>query len=639
MRAEVGARPVPWHRRFRIRVRSRFVLRAVRVALWTVAACAGLLLAGGILLAGSSDRIPAGVSVAGIKLSGLTPSEAQDVLSSVADKYSAVPVVFSAGGRTWSIAPEELDVRVDWSKVVDQARSAGDAPLPLRGLKRLKLRLFGSELEPAADVYEAGLDFRVAQIAAALAQPARDASVELGGLKPRIVPAQAGRELDPRARGLVVAALAGFERETVPLPLRIDRPEVTQRMLEPVAAQIRAALSAPVRLMLGPTRWRVRPKRLAEMLLLPAGGSSELEIGGPKAKSYFRNLARRVNRNPEDAGFAVGVDGMVSIVPALNGRTLDVGASEEALLAAALATERRDAVLVVSTAEPELTTAEAESFGITRLLSYYGTAYAGTADRIHNLQLAVSLIDGTMVAPGETFSFNAVVGERTLERGFRTAPVIVSGEYEEGVGGGVSQVATTVFNAAWEAGLPIPERNAHALYIDRYPTGRDATVNYPDKDLKFTNDTDGWLLVRGGYDGSGISISILGPDTGRRIVSEAGPLEAIGPPKVERRPDPGLFVGERVVEDPGEPARAVTVTRRIYDGDTLLHDETWSTTYKSEPKIVRVGTKPQPKPKEPLPAAGETTPTETAPADTAPAETAPSGEEPPPGGLLTPPTG
>ena len=228
-------------------------------------------------------------------------------------------------------------------------------------------------------------------------------------------------------------------------------------------------------------------------------------------------------------------------------------------------------------------------------LSSYGTAYAGTEDRIQNLRLAVSLLDGTFIKPGAAFSFNKTVGPRTVERGFRVAPVIIGSEYDEDVGGGVSQVATTVFNAAWEAGLKITERNPHALYISRYEAGRDATVNYPNLDLSFRNDTDGWLLLRGSHDDEGISITILGPQTGRRVVSEAGSLAEIAPPRLEKVRDPMLPKGEKIVEDEGEPTRGITVKRTVFVGDEVLYREVWPTRYRSEPRIVRIGTKQKPK--------------------------------------------
>ena len=126
----------------------------------------------------------------------------------------------------------------------------------------------------------------------------------------------------------------------------------------------------------------------------------------------------------------------------------------------------------------------------------YETIYGGDPNRIHNVQLVAHLVDNKLIAPGATFSFNGTTGERSADKGFLEAPVIVNGELQTGLGGGVCQVSTTVFNAAYEAGLPITARTNHALYISHYPLGRDATVNYPDIDLKFVNDTGHWLLLR-----------------------------------------------------------------------------------------------------------------------------------------------
>jgi vancomycin resistance protein YoaR len=289
------------------------------------------------------------------------------------------------------------------------------------------------------------------------------------------------------------------------------------------------------------------------------------------------------------------------VEPSQDGRKLDAPASGEALLAGAVSADDRDAELVVVPVAAKLTTERAKSMKITRLLASYSTPYSGTYDRIRNLQLGTELVDGTTLGPGATFSFNSVVGARTLERGFRPAPAIIHNEYKDDVGGGVSQVATTIFNAAWEAGLKITARTAHTLYISRYPLGRDATVNYPDVDLKFENDTDNWLYVQGVVTDGGITIRLMGAPTNRRVESVAGPLREVGDPEVERVPDPTLVVGEEFVEDDGEPARTVTVERIVYRGDEVLYSESWVTNYVSEPKIVRVGTIPAPTPPPPPP--------------------------------------
>jgi vancomycin resistance protein YoaR len=575
--------------------RKRTARRAGRVAAWAVAGAVVVLAAAGIAFAGSAGTIAAGVTVAGLNVGGLDEEEAQARLEATARRYASVPVVFSAGGKRVALRPAALDVRADWNAAASQAVAEGDGPFPVRGLKRLWLRLSGADVEPAVDVYEPALDYRLSQLAAAVDRPARAASLVLRGREPEIVGGLAGRRLDREAAaGIVVAALGGFERVETALPVATDEPEVTREALRPVAVRVRTIFSAPVRLTYSGASFTVRPRELARLLVLPSGGTTELRIDEAAAARRFANLARGVARPPRSADFAVRANGSVRIVPSRPGRELDVAATAEALLAAASRTENRTSRLVVIEAQPALTTREARALGVRSELGSYATLYSGTADRITNLQRGVELLDGARIAPGAVWSFNEHVGPRTEERGFRLAPVIINGEYEEGVGGGVSQIATTVFNAAWESGIKIAERTAHALYISRYPTGRDATVNYPDVDLKLRNDTGRWIVIEASYDESGILVRLLGGGRERRVESIEGPLEVTGQPRTQRIPDPSMFVGQRVVVDYGEPSRAVVVERIVYQGDEVLYHETWTTSYRYEKKVVRVGTKPRP---------------------------------------------
>ena len=211
------------------------------------------------------------------------------------------------------------------------------------------------------------------------------------------------------------------------------------------------------------------------------------------------------------------------------------------------------------------------------------------------MQLVAELIDGTLVAPGATFSFNGTTGERNAERGFQEAPVIINGELQNGIGGGVCQVSTTVFNAAYEAGLPISERTNHALYISHYPTGRDATVNYPDLDLKFSNDTGRWLLLRAFVGAGSLTVNLYGTPQDRRVETEAAPLEVTGKVPFEVIRDKTMLVKERVTEAFGQPPRETSVRRLVYaPSGELLYDTTWRSYYVGEPTIVRIGTKKPP---------------------------------------------
>jgi vancomycin resistance protein YoaR len=295
-------------------------------------------------------------------------------------------------------------------------------------------------------------------------------------------------------------------------------------------------------------------------------------------------------------------------VPSREGTKLDIRKTTRSLLRASTRRANRVAAISVVRAQPERTTKEALSMGIDRRMSSYKTWNSGTWDRITNLRLGVAALDDTLVPPGGTFSPNEAIGERTEERGFRRAPVIIGTKYEEEVGGGTSQVATTVFNAAWEAGLPITERNPHSLYIDRYQLGRDATVYWPSLDLKFVNDTEHWVLVKGFAESDGISVAIYGGDD-RRVESSEGTRVITGEPPVRRINDPKLRKGTTMVEQYGSEPSRTSVTRTVYGEDgKVLRDETWNTSYRGETEIVRVGTKvvappkqPKPPPKDPEP--------------------------------------
>jgi vancomycin resistance protein YoaR len=602
LRAEAGARPVRRERPARTRGGRARLVRAGKIALGALSALVVLAVAVGIAFAGSADRVAAGITVAGVNVGGLSAGDAQAKLENVAARHASEPVVFTAAEYRFNIRPAALEVEGNWAAAAEEAVERGNMPFPLRGLGRVWLRLFGAEVEPAADVFQAALVERLERIAAQVDRPAVEASLVLDGFEPEIVPGQAGRELDREAAAaVIVAELVGFDREETPLPVVVDAPEVTSQTLEPVARQLRTVLSAPVQLTHQGAVFTIEPAEMVRLIELPSDGAGSLRIQQEVAARRFENLARGLARPPRNADFAVRRSGQVRVIPSRPGRELNVAATSSALLRAASRPTNRTAAVVVAEFEPRMTTADARALRVERQLASYSTLYAGTADRINNLQLAIELLDGARIAAGDTWSFNEFVGPRTAERGFRSAPVIMDGKYEEGIGGGVSQVATTVFNAAWEAGIKIGERHAHALYISRYPDGRDATVNYPDVDLKLVNDTPRWIVIKASYDESGILIRLLGAGSDRRVESVAGKLKVTGQPRIEREPDPKMYVGDKVVEFAGQPSREIRVERIIYQDGKVLRRESWYTHYRYEAKIVRVGTRPRPEPAAPPP--------------------------------------
>jgi vancomycin resistance protein YoaR len=349
-------------------------------------------------------------------------------------------------------------------------------------------------------------------------------------------------------------------------------------------------------LSLGPTRYRLPRWRIAELLKLPSGGSTTVRVSGKGADEYFRRLQRVVDTPAHDAQFVVVSSG-IRIRPAIDGRVLDVPKTADALLAAALRRVSRTMPIVVASHPPKRTTADAQAMGSTGIVGSYTTLYGGVPNRIHNVEVVSHLVDDTLIAPGKEFSFNGTTGERNAAKGLLEAPVIINGELKTGLGGGTCQVSTTVFNAAYEAGLPITARTNHALYISHYPQGRDATVNYPDTDLKFVNDTDHWLLLRTFVSSSSLTVNLYGTPQHRRVESNVSPLRTTGPVPTVITKDPKLPKGKKIVDEAGSAPLSTSVTRRVYNADgKLLYENTWYSSYVGEKEKVRIGTK-KPKPK------------------------------------------
>jgi vancomycin resistance protein YoaR len=548
----------------------------------------------GFVFAGSPTTLASGVTIDGIDVGGMNAKDARALLQRRSDAVANKPVVFLAGGKRFSIRPNELGVEPDWKAAVAAAQRQGDGFGPIRGFKRLDVQVFGADVTPPTTVLHGALQYKLGLIAKDVNRLPQNAAVVLRGLQIAVQPARDGRTLDRVAAArTIVKELGALDRSSasVELPFRFRSPLVRAAALATAARQARLALSAPVHLELGKTRWLLSRAKLARLVELPADGRTQLTVGGLAANDWLRRLGARVARPAKDATFAV--DGKhVRVVPALPGTRLAAFAAARAVLHAALKRrpELRVAQLPVEEAPAKLSTEAARAMHISAQVSGYTTVFGGVPNRIHNVELVAHLVDEKLIAPDATFSFNKTTGERNAEKGFLVAPVIVNGELTTGLGGGVCQVSTTVFNAAFEAGLKITERTNHALYISHYPQGRDATVNYPDVDLQFVNDTGSWLLLRTFVSSSSLTVGLYGTPVDRKVTSTTSPLVSHGKPRVKKTIDPSLKPGEKVVDDPGLPAMTTSVTRDVYAaGGKLLYHDTWYSSYRALPKLVRIG--------------------------------------------------
>ncbi|MHB0935786.1 MAG: VanW family protein [Armatimonadota bacterium] len=224
------------------------------------------------------------------------------------------------------------------------------------------------------------------------------------------------------------------------------------------------------------------------------------------------------------------------------------------------------------------------------LLSTFTTSYGTSSrNRAINVETAAASINGTILMPGEEFSYNKVVGPRDAQNGFRIAPVIVNGQLEPGMGGGVCQVSTTAYNAALLANLKITARSHHSHPVAYVPSGRDATVVYGVIDLKFRNSTDAPIVIETQTGGRRLTVRILGKGPAPVVSIERSGISRLGGRSITKK-DPKLPAGTRVVEQRGGGGLAVTVTRVVGEGDDAVREVVSRDRYIGEPRVVRVGT-------------------------------------------------
>jgi vancomycin resistance protein YoaR len=290
-------------------------------------------------------------------------------------------------------------------------------------------------------------------------------------------------------------------------------------------------------------------------------------------------LLERFRRTPVSARFELAA-GRVRVVPGVTGYAPDRAGAARAVAAAALSSSRT-AELPLRALAPELTTGEAHALGIRERVSSFTTDMGvSSANRVHNVQLMADTIDGTVIRPGEEFSFNETVGPRTVERGFREGQMIVGSLLLPSIGGGVCQTATTLFNNAFELGLPMVERHNHSFYISHYPLGRDATVAWGGPDFRFRNDLRTGLLVKASYTDETLTFTFYGTPSRRRVVSETGPRTNWRAPRMSYAYDPSAPPRSvRVVAGSNQRGFDVAVHRTVYEGGEIVRRDSFASSY------------------------------------------------------------
>lgn len=539
-----------------------------------------------------------------------------------AQRIVSAPITLTYDQRTWTISPAEL------AAMVEVAPTGHSSPAGLTA--SLSPRLVSE---------------RIASIAKEIDRPPRNAEAVLERDHFVASAGQEGFATDVAAStAATIEASLGTNR-AVTLKVNTLKPLVSSGDLAAAVTRANKMISAPIVLKLDNRSWTLSRAQLIEMAKIeevPDLGRVEAVFDGDKLTDYLSALAAEVNCRPRNARIQLRGSEINVIGEGQDGITLKV-AETAAAIASQARTDNRVVTLQVDIEKPKLTAEQAGSIVIKDLLAKASTSYAGSIpERAHNVRLATSRLNGVLVAPGDEFSFNDELGPVTLQSGYQIgyAIAMTNGQMQTvpSEGGGICQVATTVFHAAFWAGLDITQRYPHMYWMPRYGQpplgmkGLDATVDQAyGVDLRFRNNTGNWIALISSADSSNIYFSIYGTKPNWEVKVEGPFISNIVPAdtKLIRQEDPTLAPGREILVEHAEDGFDCSVVRTVVKDGQVIDRREFRSHYSPARNVLLVG--PQAAPTPPAPPAPSASPTPS----TTPVPQ-PAGTPTPPGPTPTP---
>lgn len=537
-----------------------------------------------------------GTRVGGAEVGGLAGDDLRAALTAERDRRAGEAVRVTGGESTVEATAGELGYDLDIDATTDAVLARGRQLNPVAAMGD-HLRAFGGETEiaPVEAVDDAALNAFTDRVTGELEVPPTEGELRFEGAGVvRVDPAPGqranGQALADQARTAVLSP----GPDELAVTTEQVAPATDPASLDLVDRQARTAVSGPVELTAEDATLTLQPDQIARILRIDRSPEGTFAIAADPAvlREVAGDQVEALETEPVDASFVLE-GGAVRIVDGTPGVTFDADTAAQQVLTLASDPEPRSAPLEgEAVVEPERSVADAEALRITQQVSTFTTDHAGGEPRVQNIHRMADLMDGVVIEPGETFSVNDFIGERTVANGFVDAPAIQDGEFIPSVGGGVSQFATTMFNAAYYGGYDIPEHKPHSQYISRYPAGTEATLSYPAIDLKVRNDSPCGLLVDTSYTSTSITVSFYGCDW-VEVTESIGPrTNARGPETIYRpaEPDENLAPGEeRVVQTGSGEGFDITVVRTRTFPDGRTDQQRFSASYVARPEVIAQG--------------------------------------------------
>jgi vancomycin resistance protein YoaR len=542
-----------------------------------------------------AGRVMTGVRVGELDVSRLTRDEVRGRVKAWAEQRAHTRLELTLAGAAFTFEPKSAGFSAGLDEAADRALAAGRDGALIKRFTSFVARRFRAQVVPVTVSFDG----------ATLAQLMSNWETEkikdhpfVGGISvtgTSVTPlySHAGTVIDrERAEAQLKDAVVTGDG-AVTLATRVEAPNTDRAEVDHLVTLANSMLSGDVELASadGSRKLSLSASEVAQLLeVQPDAGHRKLELVCALAALEKLLEARRaaLEQQPENAKFVIDAQDRVQVEPGHGGLSLDDTAVANAVCSAAQSPTKKAALPLRAGSEPALSTEAAEHLGVVGLMGSFTTRHACCQPRVQNIHHIADLLDGTLVKPGETFSVNQVVGQRSVKNGFHLAPSIEDGEMVDTVGGGVSQFATTLFNALFYGGYDILERQPHTYWFTRYPEGYDATLSYPHPDIVFKNDTDAGALIKTSYTDTTITVKIYGDNGGRKVKAEVSARQSIVQPPIEYIPNPHLDADKEKTREGGMIGWSVIVKRTLRFPDGKIKEERRKVTYKPRARRVEV---------------------------------------------------
>lgn len=551
----------------------------------------GFGLAAGYAYAGD---VPRGTAVLGIDIGARTRAEAAETLSAALTERAtalAAPVPVRVGEETTEVDPAEVGLAVDVEATV--ARATEPAPNPFRALSAALLD--PREVEPVVTVDAEALHKRLRKLAKRAGEAMTMPAVKFEGTEPVPVYPEPGLGLDAELSARTLAeqwpALSDpdgswQDPRVVVVPLVEINPVSTAEDVDRLIADLaRPAVAAPVTVTAdGGKSVQMSPAVIAQSLRLRADKHGEIVPKmNPKAlRKGLRAELAELEKQPVDAKIVLA-GGEPRIEDGANGELVDIKALARDLLPVLAQPEPRTVAADLTRAKPEVRRKDVAELGVQEQISTFTTDFDGglSSPRSHNIVLTAQEVDGALLWPGDTFSLNGYTGPRGYEQGYQDAPVILDGKLVPAVGGGISQFTTTLFNAAYYAGLEDVEHHPHSYYYSRYPAVVESTIYYDTLDMKFRNNTEYGVLIDTSYTESSVTVTMWGTKIWDDVTTEYSQRrERTEPPTRYLKPGPDC------IDTTGIPGFTQDAWRVFWRDGAEVKREQFTWRYDPQPEFI-----------------------------------------------------